>query len=92
MDWTVIAAIVGLASTVTTALGSLLLKAYIEPVKKQTNLNEVTMEKQGERIRHLEQQAATHSTHLENLMKAVDRLVNKIDELVSYEKQSRQKE
>lgn len=39
-----------------------------------------------ERIRFLESQGSAHSIHLENIMKAVDRLVNKIDELVSFEK------
>lgn len=86
MDWSEISAVVGITSTVVGALGSLLLKAFLNPVKQQATLSEGIMKDHEERLRHLENQNAVHSIHLENLMKAVDRLVSKIDELVSYEK------
>ena len=86
MDWSEISAVVAVTSTVVGALGSLLLKAYINPVKQQLLSIEDNMKDQEDRTRALENQSAAHSIRLENLMKAVDRLVNKIDELVSFEK------
>ena len=86
MDWSEISAVVGIAVTITGALGSLLLKAFLNPVKTQATLSEETMKDHEDRLRHLENQNVVHSIHLENLMKAVDRLVSKIDEFVSFEK------
>jgi hypothetical protein len=86
MDWSEISAVVGITLTVVGALGSLLLKAFLNPVKQQATLSEGIMKDHEERLRNLENQGAVHSVHLENLMKAVERLVSKIDELVSYEK------
>lgn len=91
MDLSEISAVVGLTVTVGGALGSLLLKAYVNPVKAQVTLVEATMKEHDDRIRDVENQGSIHSIHLENLMKAVDRLVTKIDELVSVER-SKQKE
>lgn len=89
MEWTVISAVVGTTMAVTTAIGGLLLKAYVNPVKQNTEANSMIIRDHEDRLRHLESKAAAHDIHLENLMKAVDRLVNKIDELVSYEKSER---
>ncbi len=86
MDWSEISAIVAVTSTVVGAVGSLLLKAYVNPVKQQVLSIEDLMKDNEDRLRYLENQSSAHSIHLENLMKAVDRLVNKIDELVSFEK------
>jgi hypothetical protein len=91
MDWSTIAAVAGVTFTVTGALGSLLLKAFINPVHQQVLSIEGFMKDHEDRLRNLENQSAAHSIHLENLMKAVDRLVTKIDELVSFEK-TKQKE
>jgi thiamine pyrophosphate-dependent acetolactate synthase large subunit-like protein len=86
MDWSEISAVVGIAVAITSALGSLLLKAFLNPVNTQAAVSEGIMKDHEERLRKLENQNAVHSIHLENLMKAVDRLVSKIDELVTYEK------
>lgn len=89
MDLSVISAVVGTSVSLTGAVGGLLLKAYINPVKQKAELNEKIMSTYEERLRHLETQTAAHSIHLDNLMKAVDRLIDKIDELVSMEQASR---
>lgn len=89
MDLSVISAVVGTSVSLTGAVGGLLLKAYINPVKQKAELNEKIMSTYEERLRHLETQQAAHSIHLDNLMKAVDRLIDKIDELVSMEQASR---
>lgn len=86
MDWSEISAVVVMTSTIVGAVGSLLMKAFLNPVKQQATLSEAVMKDHEERLRNLENQGAVHSVHLENLMKAVERLVSKIDELVTYEK------
>lgn len=86
MDWSEISAVVGITVTIIGAVGSLLLKAFLNPVKQQATLSEGMMKDHEDRLRQLEHQNAVHSIHLENLMKAVDRLVSKIDELVSFER------
>lgn len=92
MDVVGISAVAAGVVTVAVAVGSILLKAFVYPIKQKTELNATFMKDHEERIRHLEGQASAHSIHLENLMKAVDRLVTKIDELVSYERAERMRQ
>lgn len=89
MDWTVISAVVGATVTLSVAVGGLLLRAFVNPLKNRSELNVEVSKDHEERIRKLENTSSEHGVHLANLLVAVDRLVNKIDELVSFEKSSR---
>ena len=86
MDWAVIAAVIAAAVALSGAIGGLLVRAFVKPLETKTESNQMVAKDHEERIRFLESQGSAHSIHLENIMKAVDRLVNKIDELVSFEK------
>lgn len=88
MELGTVSAIIGASVALTTAVGGILLKAFVNPVKTKTEANSMTTQDHEDRLRHLESQASQHSIHLENLMKAVDKLVDKIDVLVSYQRQS----
>lgn len=64
MDWTVISAVVGVTMTLTGAIGSLLLKAFLNPVKQQAMLSEEIMKDHEERLRSIENQVSAHNIHL----------------------------
>lgn len=85
MDWSVISTVVGIAFTVGGAVGALLVRAYINPLNRSVEQNMETSKDHEKRIRQLESMGSEHGIHLENLMKAVDRLVSKIDEFVTFE-------
>lgn len=78
-----IAAIVGVSVTLTGTIGGLLLKAFVAPVKTRTDNNHATLQDHESRLRSLETKVNTHSIHMENILKAVDQLVAKIDLLVT---------
>jgi hypothetical protein len=86
MDLAVLSAVVAASVALTGAIGGLIVRAFIKPLETKTEQNHMVAKDHEERIRFLESQGSAHSIHLENIMKAVDRLVNKIDELVSFEK------
>lgn len=86
MDLAVLSAVVAASVALSGALGGLLLRAFIKPLESKMEQNRMVAKDHEERIRFLETQGSEHSIHLGNIMKAVDRLVNKIDELVSFEK------
>lgn len=85
MEFGTVSAIVAATITVTSAIGGLLLRAFVNPVKVKTEANDKVIKDHEERIRDLESMTSAHTIHLENLMKAVDKLVDKIDALITYE-------
>ena len=78
-----LAALIGATIAITGAIGGLLLRAFIVPVKTRTDDNHATLQDHERRMRSLETKVNTHSIHMENILKAVDQLVVKIDLLVS---------
>lgn len=89
MDWILIATVVGVIIPLVSGIGAILLKAFVNPVKTEVEGFATLVKDHEDRIRRLETQGSEHGIHLENLLKAVDRLVYKIDELVTYEKAER---
>lgn len=89
MEWGSISAIVGATVVLAGAVGGLLVRAYITPLKNKLEATIKASEEKDKdhegRLRHLESTTSEHNIHLENLMKAVDKLVDKIDILVTYE-------
>ena len=98
-----IAAIIGASVSLCGAVGALLVKAYVSPVRALAASNTKALEHLGElhdkisgdheaRVRFLEHSVNTHSIHLETLVKSVDQLVRKIDLLVSNQLNQRHNE
>ena len=78
-----IAAIIGASVALTGAVGGLLMKAFITPVRARTDSNNELLKDHETRLRNAEVKVNTHSVHMETLLKAVDQLVVKIDLLVT---------
>ena len=78
-----IAAIIGASVALTGAIGGLLMKAFITPVRTRTDSNNEVLKDHEIRMRTTEAKVNTHSVHMETLLKAVDQLVLKIDLLVT---------
>lgn len=82
-----VAAIIGATVTLASVIGGILLKAFVTPVKTRTDNNHLTAQDHESRLRELEHSVHTHSIHLDTLMKAMDKLIAKIDLLVVSEYQ-----
>lgn len=83
MEVVTVAGIIVACVSLAGAVGGLLLKAYVSPVKTRTDDNHDTIQDHESRIRGLETKVNIHSVHMENLMKSVDTLVVKIDLLIT---------
>lgn len=83
LDIASISAAVGVSLSVVGAVGGLLIKAFISPVETQAMNNKDHLQDLDTRVRHLENQTSEHSIQLETVVKSVDRLIGKMDSLVT---------
>lgn len=92
LDVASISAAVGVSLSVVGAVGGLLIKAFISPVENQTMNNKDHLAEIDGRIRQLEHQSTEHSAQLDTVIKSVDRLVGKMDSLMTLMYQHEKKE
>lgn len=79
---TVIELIVG-ALSIATVVGGILMKAFVNPIKEEVNdLREADADKET-RLRKVEIQTTEHAVHISTLVTTSERLLSKMDELLS---------
>ena len=79
---TVIELIVG-ALSIATVVGGILMKAFVVPIKEEVNdLREADADKET-RLRKVEMQTTEHAVHINTLVTTSERLLSKMDELLS---------
>lgn len=71
------------ALSIATIVGGILMRAFVNPIKDEVNdLKEADTDKE-KRLRKVETQTTVHAVHISTLVSTSERLLNKMDELVS---------
>ena len=64
-------------------IGGVLIQAFLNPIQSKTEANKATSKDHEYRLRSLETTVNTHGTQMDNILVSIDRLIDRIDLLVS---------